>query len=83
MHLRGTLLQPWNWHSPRLDGSGKNLWQRLARDAQRYADLRFSALWLPPASKGFGGENDVGYGIRDWHDLDGTKYGSGEQLAHV
>lgn len=83
MHLRGTLLQPWNWHTPRLDDSGANLWQRLERDAKRYADLRFTALWLPPASKGVGGEHDVGYGIRDWHDLDGTKYGSGDQLARA
>ena len=77
------MLQSWNWHTPRLDESGKNLWQRLKRDAKRYADQRFTALWLPPASKGFGGEHDVGYGIRDWHDLDGTKYGTGEQLAEA
>ena len=69
MNLRGTLLQPWNWHTPRLDGAGLNLWQRLERDAQRYADLRFTAIWLPPASKGVGGNTDVGYGVRDWYDL--------------
>ena len=63
MHFRGTLLQPWNWHTPRIDDSGKNLWQRLERDAPCYAKLRFTALWLPPASKGVGGEDDVGYGI--------------------
>jgi len=83
MQLRGAILQPFNWHSPRLDESGKNLWQRLGRDAQRYADLGFTALWLPPASKGVGGEHDVGYGIRDWHNLDGTKYGDGAQLAEA
>lgn len=83
MQLRGTLLQPWNWHTPRLDDAGQNLWQRLEREAQRYADLRITALWLPPASKGSGGEADIGYGIRDWYDLDGTKYGSGEQLARA
>ncbi len=81
MNLRGTLLQPWNYHTPRLDDDGKNLWQRLQRDAQAYADLRFTALWLPPASKGTGGQQDVGYGIKDWHDLDATKYGDGDQLA--
>lgn len=83
MDVRGTLLQPWNWHTPRLDGSGKNLWQRLERDAQRYADLRFTAVWMPPASKGVGGDQDVGYGVRDWRDLDGTKYGDGDQLAQA
>ena len=83
MQLRGALLQPWNWHTPRLDDSGKNLWQRLERDAQRYSDLRFTALWLPPASEGAAGDQDVGYSIRDWDDLDGTKYGNGEQLAQA
>ncbi len=83
MQLRGTLLQPWNYFSPRLDGSDKNLWQRLERDAQRYADMRFTALWLPPASKGVGGEGDVGYGIKHWHELDGTKYGDADQLARA
>lgn len=81
--LRGTILQPWNWHSPRLDSAGQNLWQRLERDAQHYADLRLTAVWLPPSSKGVGGGHDVGYGIRDWHDLDGTKYGDGQQLARA
>ena len=83
MEIRGTLLQPWNYHTPRLDDAGQKLWQRLERDAQRYADLRFTAVWLPPATKGVGGEHDVGYGIRNWRDLDGTKYGTGEQLARA
>ena len=34
-------------------------------------------------ASGAGGKDDVGYGIRDWHDLDGTKYGKGKQLARA
>ncbi len=83
MDLRGTILQPWNWHTPRVDDSGQKLWQRLERDARRYADLRFTALWLPPASKGIGGKGDVGYGVRDWYDLDDTRYGDGDELARA
>lgn len=83
MPLRGTILQPWNWHSPRLDADGSNLYQRLARDADLIAGMGFTAVWLPPASQGVGGEQDVGYGIRNWYRLDGTKYGDKAELQQA
>jgi alpha-amylase len=80
MDLRGTILQPWTWHTPILDGENKNLWQRLARDANKIRESGYTAVWLPPASKADKGTDDVGYAIKDWYALDGTKYGSGEDL---
>jgi alpha-amylase len=79
MYLRGTILQPWNWYSPRVDCEGKNLYQRLERDAGKIKKDRFTAVWLPPASA-CASYNDVGYGIRDWYDLDNTKYGNKHQF---
>ena len=80
MQLRGTILQPWNYHTPRLDSDGMNLWQRLDRDAGSIKKNGFTAVWLPPASEAIRGEYDVGYGIKDWYNLNNTKYGNCEQL---
>ncbi len=80
MQLRGTILQPWNWHSPKQDESGKNLFQRLERDARLISKMGFTSVWLPPSSEGVAGEQDVGYGIKNWYQLDNTKYGSKIQL---
>lgn len=76
MNLRGTILQPWTYHTPMLDGEGKNLWQRLIRDAEKIRKDGYTAVWLPPASKAISGIDDVGYAIKDWYELDGTKYGN-------
>ncbi|MBF0135637.1 MAG: hypothetical protein HQL65_05305 [Magnetococcales bacterium] len=80
MVIRGTILQPWNWHTPKLDREGKCLYQRLQRDANRIWEQGFTAVWLPPASEGSGGEQDVGYGIKNWYSLDCTKYGPKQEL---
>ena len=79
--LRGTILQPWNWHSPNKDRDGLNLWQRLDQDAKLIKAMGFTAVWLPPSSQGVGGVGDVGYGVKDWYTLDSTKYGNKQQLA--
>ena len=83
MEIRGTILQPWNWHSPAVDDNGKNLWQRLLRDAGLIKKMGFTAVWLPPSSHGVGGIDDVGYGIKNWYDLDNTKYGDESQLQQA
>ncbi|GBC60416.1 alpha-amylase [Desulfonema ishimotonii] len=80
MQMRGTILQPWNWHTPRLDSEGKTLWKRLMRDAEKIRKSGYTAVWLPPASKASGGTGDVGYAIKDWYDLDGTRYGDAVSL---
>jgi alpha-amylase len=81
MGVRGTILQPWNWHTPRLDVEGKSLWERLARDARSIRDSGYTAVWLPPASRAAGGTKDAGYGISDWYTLDGTRWGDDDSLC--
>ena len=80
MMLRGTILQPWTWHTPRLDDEGNALWQRLENKAAQIRKDGYTAVWLPPAGLAAGGLDDVGYGIKNWYELDGTKYGSAVEL---
>ena len=61
----GIMLQSFEWYLPP-DGT---LWRTLAREAFHLRELGFTALWLPPAEKGSGGRNDVGYGVYDLYDL--------------
>lgn len=81
--LRGTILQPWNYHTPQFDSHGLNLWQRLERDAGKIKKDGYTAVWLPPASDAIGGQNDVGYGVKNWKNLNGTKYGSKAELQRA
>ncbi len=79
----GVMMQYFHWYLP-ADGS---LWQQVAAEAESLAEAGFTALWLPPATKGQGGAGDVGYGIYDLYDLGEfdqkgsvrTKYGSREE----
>jgi len=61
----GVMLQHFHWYTPG-DGS---CWREIAAQARGLADSGFSALWLPPAYKGIGGADDVGYGVYDLYDL--------------
>ncbi|MBN2718469.1 MAG: hypothetical protein JXX14_21675 [Deltaproteobacteria bacterium] len=70
MSLRGTILQPWNWHTPQTDKTGLNLWNRLKRDASSIKKQGYTAVWLPPASEAQDNMN-IGYGIRNWRNLCG------------
>jgi len=64
------------------------LWNLLAERADLIAESGFDYLWFPPANKGAGGIEDVGYGTYDLWDLGEfmqkgnirTKYGTKEQL---
>jgi alpha-amylase len=78
--MRGTILQPWNWFTPEFDQGGQNLWQRLARNAYKIKNEGYTAIWLPPSSLAVSGTKDVGYGIKDWYNFTGTKYGTLNQL---
>ena len=68
-----------------------NLWQLLAERAEDIAEAGFDLLWLPPANKGAGGVDDVGYGTYDLWDLGEfeqkgskrTKYGTKEELLQA
>lgn len=65
-----------------------NLWQLLEKRAAEIAAADFNFLWLPPANKGAGGVEDVGYGTYDLWDLGEfkqkgtirTKYGTKKEL---
>lgn len=65
-----------------------NLWNLLAKRAASLAESGFTAVWIPPATKGNAGDKDTGYGIYDLWDLGEfeqkgskrTKYGTKEEL---
>lgn len=63
--IRGVLLQAFHWYTPN-DGE---FWNNLAEKASDLKAAGFTALWLPPAYKGMGGANDVGYGVYDLFDF--------------
>jgi alpha-amylase len=81
--LNGVMMQYFHWYIP-ADGS---LWLQLADRVSELAESGITALWLPPANKGIGGADDVGYGVYDLYDLGEfdqkgsvrTKYGTKEQ----
>lgn len=81
--MNGTMMQYFHWYTP-ADG---NHWDEVAMKAAELAEAGFTALWLPPAYKGSGGANDVGYGVYDLFDLGEfdqkdsvrTKYGTRQQ----
>ncbi len=84
----GVMMQFFHWYTP-ADGS---LWNRLAERAAELAAAGVTSVWLPPAYKGSGGADDVGYGVYDLFDLGEfdqkgsvrTKYGTrDESLAAI
>ena len=60
-----TVLQAFEWYLP----ADSQHWQKIASLAPDLKSLGFTGLWLPPASKGAAGINDVGYGTYDLFDL--------------
>ena len=80
------MLQAFEWELP-ADGTH---WKKLSRMGRTLRRMGFSAIWLPPAGKGAGGKNDVGYGVYDPYDLGefdqkktvATKYGTAEEFRH-
>lgn len=84
--INGIIMQYFEWYMD----CKQNLWNDLAKDAEKLADIGITALWLPPAYKGIGGANEVGYGVYDVYDLGEfdqkgtvkTKYGSKEEYLN-
>ena len=68
----------------------QNLWNEISENAEKLADVGITALWLPPAYKGIGGKDEVGYGVYDLYDLGEfpqkgtvkTKYGSKDEYIN-
>ena len=63
--FNGVMMQYFHWYSE-ADGS---LWKELANNAADLAKVGITAVWLPPAYKGTGGDHEVGYGVYDMFDL--------------
>lgn len=65
------------------------LWKKMEQEAGRLAGLGINSLWIPPAYKGAGGADDVGYSVYDLYDLGEfdqkgsvrTKYGTKDELV--
>ncbi|MGM0368945.1 MAG: alpha-amylase domain-containing protein [Bacillota bacterium] len=87
-----TLLQSFYWELGKGDYADEyseevNLWNLLAKRADKFAELGITSIWVPPANKGQS-PNDVGYGVYDLWDLGEfdqaggvrTKYGTREEL---
>lgn len=88
MNANNTVIfQAFHWYLP-ADGKW---WSKIARRAERLAKAGFNAAWLPPASKGSAGLQDVGYGVYDLYDLGEfdqkgsipTKYGTRRQYQRA
>ena len=84
--INGIIMQYFEWYME----CNQNLWNEIAENAERLASLGITALWLPPAYKGIGGKNEVGYGVYDLYDLGEfdqkgtikTKYGSKDEYIN-
>ena len=83
----GVMFQFFEWNLPS-DGS---LWRHLAEAAPELAAKGVTAVWLPPANKGYAGAADVGYAAYDLYDLGEfdqkgsvrTKYGTRDELLRA
>ena len=81
--INGTIMQYFEWYLE----CEQNLWNKVRRDAENLSELGITAIWLPPAFKGIGGKDEVGYGVYDLYDLGEfdqkgtikTKYGSKDE----
>ena len=70
--------------------TNQDLWNEISKNAENLAKIGITALWLPPAYKGIGGKDEVGYGVYDLYDLGEfdqkgtikTKYGSKEEYIN-
>ena len=84
--INGIIMQYFEWYM----NCNQNLWNDIAKNASELADMGITALWLPPAYKGIGGKDEVGYGVYDVYDLGEfdqkgtikTKYGSKDEYLN-
>lgn len=87
MYKNDTMMQFFEWYLPS-DGS---LWKKLKSENKKLSYLGINYIWMPPAYKGTGGINDVGYGVYDLYDLGefyqkgtvSTKYGTKQEYLEA
>ena len=81
--INGIIMQYFEWYMD----CHQNLWNQVKENAEELAKIGITALWLPPAYKGRGGKDEVGYSVYDVYDLGEfdqkgtikTKYGSKDE----
>ncbi len=82
-NLNSVMMQYFHWHIK----PEQILWTEVKNNVQDLKNAGITAVWLPPAYKGFNGLQDVGYAVYDLYDLGEfeqkgtirTKYGPKEQ----
>ncbi len=87
MPSNDTMMQYFEWYL----SSNSTLWNELTKDAKHLENIGITHLWLPPAYKGSGGKDDVGYGVYDLYDLGEfdqkgsipTKYGTKDEYIEA
>ncbi len=87
MASNDTMMQFFEWYLP----SDSTLWRKVTKEASKFSNLGINYMWLPPAYKGAGGINDVGYGVYDLYDLGEfdqkgtipTKYGTKDEYLEA
>ena len=85
--INGIIMQYFEWYMD----CHQNLWNQIRENAEKLANIGVTALWLPPAYKGIGGKDEVGYGVYDVYDLGEfdqkgtikTKYGSKDEYLEA
>ena len=81
--INGMIIQYFEWYL----NCNKNLWNSVQKRGEELAKNGVTAIWLPPAYKGIGGANEVGYAVYDNYDLGefdqkgtiATKYGTKDE----
>lgn len=87
MPSNDTMMQYFEWYL----SSDTTLWSKVEKEAKRFSNLGITHMWLPPAYKGAGGLDDVGYGVYDVYDLGEfdqknsipTKYGTKDEYLNA
>lgn len=85
--INGIIMQYFEWY---LNCNGQ-LWNQIIKEVEKLSKIGITALWLPPAFKGIGGKDEVGYGVYDVYDLGEfdqkgtvkTKYGSKDEYIEM
>ena len=87
MSSNDMMMQYFEWYLP----SDSKLWNKVSKDAKHLENIGITYIWLPPAYKGAGGKEDVGYGVYDLYDLGEfdqkgsipTKYGTKDEYINA
>lgn len=85
--VNGMIIQYFEWYLNCEEG----LWNKVKNEAEFLSKLGVTAVWLPPAYKGIGGKDEVGYGPYDLYDLGefdqkgtiATKYGTKDEYIRA